>query len=50
MKALAAAAATVMPDSVPVTVAVVLSVAVIDCAAAVFRMTLKECAPLSPPP
>ena len=44
---LAAAAVTLMPAWLPVIVAVVLSVAVSDWVPAVFKVMLKECAPLS---
>ena len=47
MNWLAAAGFTVMPASVPVRLAVVVSVAVIDCVPAVFSVALKVCIPAS---
>ena len=38
---------TMMPPSVPVRLAVLVSVAVIDCVPAVFRVALKVCTPAS---
>ena len=47
-RVLAAAGDTLMFDSVPVIEEVLLSVAVIDCVPAVFKVALNVCIPASP--